>query len=321
MKRLGIILANTGSPSAPAPEAVRVYLQEFLSDPRIRPMSPAIWNIILRAFILPKRSISSAEKYASIWKDAGSPLIVSMQSLARKLGGLLGEHAIVRSSMSYGAPSIREVVDELKAAGCERLVVIPLYPQSAHSTTGVVEDKLHAALDEARWQPELAFVKGYWHRSRYLDAIAASVRESGFTERDSLLMAFHSIPMKDVAAGDTYAEQARKTARAIANRLRIAPERWRTGFQCRFDSRKWVGPFSNEALGQLEAYRGDGRLFVVAPNFSIDCLETLRDIDMVMRGDHVARTGDEDSFVYVSCLNDSDAHARLLESIVLKHAG
>lgn len=315
--QLGVILANTGSPSAPTPEAVRAYLQEFLTDPRIRPMHPTIWNIVLKAFILPKRSVASAEKYASIWTAAGSPLIASAQSLARTLESNLGEDTIVRCAMSYGEPSMSDALEELKSAGCERVVVIPLYPQSAFSTTEVVKDKLQSDLDALGWSPEVSFVQDYWRLDEYLNAIAASVRDAGFTEQDSLLLAFHSIPMKDVDAGDTYAEHAHKTASAIADRLGIAPERWRIGFQSRFDSRKWVSPFTRNALQELEEDLDDGRLFVVAPNFSIDCLETLHDIDVTLRQDFLAAHHSE-QFVYVPCLNDSDSHARALEALIKK---
>lgn len=314
---VGVILANTGSPDAPTPEAVRAYLQEFLMDPRIRPMHPTIWNIVLKAFILPKRSVASAEKYASIWTAAGSPLIASARSLARKLERILGEDTIVRCAMSYGAPSMREALDELRTVGCERIVVIPLYPQSAFSTTRVVKDKLGGALEALEWHPEVTFVQEYWHQDEYLNAIVTSIRDAGLAERDSLLIAFHSIPMKDVDAGDTYAEQAHKTASAIADRLDIAPERWRIGFQCRFDNRKWVGPFIRESLKELDATLNDSSLFVIAPNFSIDCLETLFDTDVSLRQDFLA-THRFEQFIYVPCLNDSDSHARALEALIKK---
>ena len=316
-RQLGVILANTGSPSEPTPEAVRVYLQEFLMDPRIRPMHSAFWNVLLKAFILPQRSMTSAEKYASIWTDDGSPLSAHMQSLARKLEDLLEGQALVRCAMSYGIPSMQDTLEELRADGCEQLVVIPLYPQSAFSTTKVVEDKLRSSLDALSFDPQVTFVQDYWHHDEYLDAITTSVRKAGFTERDALLLAFHSIPMKDVDTGDTYADQAYKTAIAITTRLNVVPERWRIGFQSRFDNRKWVRPFVKESLKELDAVLDGDRLFVVSPNFSIDCLETLFDIDISLRQDFLAAHYPE-QFIHVPCLNDSDLHARILVALIKK---
>lgn len=315
MTKRGIIIANTGTPAAPTPDAVRSYLSEFLSDPRICPINPAAWKLILHAFILPRRSRTSAAKYQRIWTEQGSPLLANMALLASKLEAGMGD-APVRVAMSYGSPSMTEALRELRAAGCSQLTVIPLYPQGAFSTTKVIEDKLQGALDRLGWSPDLAFVEGYCDHDLYLDAIADSVRDAGFADGDALLVTFHSIPMKDVNAGDSYADQAKATAQAVADRLELSPDRWRVGFQSRFDSRAWVGPFTAEVLGQLHV--GDGRLFVVAPNFAIDCLETFYDIDEVMRREWVEGTGGKrpDAFVYVPCLNDSDAHVRLLSALI-----
>ncbi len=315
MADLGIVIANTGSPSAPTPDAVRCYLREFLSDPRICPMNPVLWKFILNKFILPRRSVASAEKYQSIWGEQGSPLAVHMTSLARKLESEL-DGCVVRAAMSYGSPSLLEVAGELRERGCTRLVVIPLYPQSAYSTTSVVKDKLTQALEALAYKPRLDLVENYGEHELYLDALAESVRAAGFSEGDALVMTFHSVPMNDINAGDTYETQAHATARALARRLSLEPERWRIGFQCRFDSRKWVGPFAPEAVRSLEV--GAGRLFVVAPNFSIDCLETLCDIEVDLRRCFAeANPGaGEERFVYVPCLNDSDAQVRLLAALV-----
>lgn len=315
MSKQGIIIANTGTPIAPTSDAVRSYLSEFLSDPRIRPFHPLAWNIILNAFILPRRSRASANKYQRIWTEQGSPLLANMASLASKMEAELAGMP-VKVAMSYGAPSMAEALEELQAAGCNQLVVIPLYPQGAFSTTKVVEDKLLNALEALDWNPDLRIVEDYCNHDLYLDAIAESVRKAGFADDDALLMTFHSIPMKDVNAGDAYADLANKTAQEVALRLGVDSKRWRIGFQSRFDSRAWVGPFTAEALSQLQG--GDGRLFVVAPNFSIDCLETLYDIDEVMRHEWAESAGATgvDSFVYVPCLNDSDAHIALLKALI-----
>lgn len=283
-------------------------------DPRICPMPPAIWKVILNRFILPKRAVASAEKYAGIWQEAGSPLIATMDSLAHKLDESCGEDFEVRPAMSYGAPSIDEALGELRKIGCESLVVIPLYPQSALSTSSVVKDKLESALSALNWQPSLRFVESYSAHDGYLDAIADSIRQAGFRESDRLLMAFHSIPMRDISAGDTYAQQVTDTTSGIADRLGLSDDQWIVGFQCRFDKgRTWLGPFTNEAIDALG--NGYERLFVVTPNFSVDCLETLYDVEVELR-ERLANTHESVELVYVPCLNDSSAQVELLRDII-----
>lgn len=310
----GVILANTGSPEAPEPQAVRTYLSAFLADPRICPMDPRLWRLILHAFILPKRCVSSAEKYQLIWTDGGSPLSVHMASLAAALEAEAGEGVLVRHAMSYGAPTLACALADLRDAGCTDVTVVPLYPQSAHSTTGVVSDQLTAALADLAWRPQVRVIERYADAPAYLDAIAGSVRAAGFGEAgDGLLFAFHSIPLADVRAGDDYGEQAEATAQAVAARLGLAPGQWQLGFQSRFDKhRRWLSPFTREVLPKLDACE---RLFVVAPNFSVDCLETLYDIDIILR-QHCQQTNPDRPFVYVPCLNATPAHVSLLHTLI-----
>ena len=322
MGKRGIIIANTGSPAAPTAEAVRDYLRSFLSDPRICPMPPLLWRIILNGFILPRRSVASAAKYQQIWTAEGSPLAVAMAALSRKLQDSLSaggeDGTLVRYGMSYGDPSIGHAIAELSDAGCDELVVIPLYPQSAHSTTLVVKDKVDKAVAELPRALRMRFVDHYSDHAAYLDAVATSILDAGFdANADSLLMAFHSIPLKDIEAGDTYDEQVLSSAAAIADRLGLRPEAWRCAFQCRFDkSRKWLGPSTSEAIRELGGR--SGRLFVVAPNFSVDCLETYYDIEVELKGRYLEEVADarEDHFVYVPCLNASNEQADLIVGII-----
>lgn len=323
MSKRGVIIANTGTPDAPEADAVRTYLAEFLQDPRICPMPAPLWKVILQAFILPKRSNTSAEKYQLIWTPDGSPLKTTMISLAQQLQTTLddhGEDTLVRAAMSYGSPSVAQVIAELREQGCEELVILPLYPQSALSTSSVVFDKIHAALTALDWHPHVCKISDYCTNPLYSEAIADSIRAAGFDETagDKLLFAFHSIPMKDIRAGDTYAQTALTTAEEIAHVLDLSEAAWEIGFQCRFDkAHSWLNPFTPEALQTLGAPRG--RLFVVAPNFSIDCLETLYDIDIELRQqvreDPVLKI-ESDHFVYVPCLNDSNAHVKLLQEVI-----
>lgn len=320
----GVIIVNTGSPDAPTPEAVEDYLRRFLLDPRIRPMNPKVWTFILEKFILPKRSVASARKYADIWTDGGSPLDIHMSSLARKVEAMCREDGIacVLHAASYSTPSIRDSLAACKDKGCDSVTIIPLYPQSAFSTTASVRDKTQKALASLQWEVNVRFVESYCDNSAYIRAIAGSIERAGFDSDagDRLLSAFHSIPLSDIRAGDTYDEQTRRTAQSVAAALKLDESAWRIGYQSRFDrARSWLSPFTSAALEDLADAK---RIFVIAPNFSIDCLETLYDIQQELR-DKWSKLKDPemsaplDSFQYISCLNDSDTHVEVLRSVIL----
>ena len=317
MAKTGVMIANTGSPAAPTSEAVAAYLRSFLGDPRICPMNPRLWSFILEHFVIPKRAPVSARKYASIWTEAGSPLDATMKSLADKLESALrasGEDVAVARAASYGSPSVGEALRGLLDRGCGHIIAIPLYPQSAFSTTGAVRDKLDEALAALERKPEVHFVENYFRHDAYVDAVAETIRASGFDrgDEDKLLFAFHSIPASDIRGGDSYPEQTAWTAQAIADRIGLSDDAWRIGYQSRFDkSRSWLGPSVNAALEEFP--EGGADLFVVAPNFSIDCLETLYDIDVVLR----RRCEDAGRRLrYVTCLNDSDSQVSLMTAVI-----
>lgn len=324
----GIVIVNTGSPNAPTPEAVEDYLRRFLLDPHICPMSPKAWSFILEKFILPKRSMASARKYANIWTKDGSPLDIHMRSLARKLDAACREDGIacILHAASYSSPRIEDALSVCRDKGCDSIMVIPLYPQSAFSTTAVVRDKTQEALSSLQWDANVQFVERYWNNSAYIEAIADSIRHVGFDfeSGDRLLFAFHSVPLSDIRAGDTYDEQTRRTAQDIAAALHLDESAWRIGYQCRFDrARSWLSPFTSTVLKGLADAK---RIFVVAPNFSIDCLETLNDIQQELRSRWLTLQGfrislSRDSFQYIPCLNDSDAHVEVLRSVVLSGEG
>lgn len=222
--------------------------------------------------------------------------------------------------MSYSAPSIEDALAECNTLGCDEVIVLPLYPQSAFCTTGVVKDQLDLALARLGWNPQVTFVDSYCDEENYINAVASSISSAGCTlaAGDKLLFAFHSIPMADIRAGDTYEMQAHRTAIRVAEKLVLDDSSWRIGYQCRFDkSRAWLGPSTTEALEELA---GSKRLFVVAPNFSIDCLETLYDIDIKLRSVWSGKGLDSsgDTLRYVPCLNDSEEQINLLCGIILR---
>lgn len=208
-RKVGIIIANTGTPEAPTRKAVKKYLSQFLMDPRICPMPRPVWWTLLHTTILRKRSRASAEKYQKIWTEEGSPLVAITASLERGLNDYYAEQGlpvVVRAGMSYGKPSLKRAVKELKEEGCTELVVLPMYPQSAFSTTGSVGDGVAKAVRRARFKGDVRLVDGYGEDATYVRAVAASIRNAGFSEEsgDRLLFSFHSIPLKDIEAGDTY---------------------------------------------------------------------------------------------------------------------
>ena len=322
MTRRGVLLLNTGTPDQPTPDAVRRYLDEFLRDPRICPMNPVMWGAILRFCILPKRSVASAEKYQRIWTEKGSPLLVNALSLASRLEAQLqagGQDVVVRAAMSYGSPSVKKSLVRMRELGCESIAVIPLYPQSAFSTTKSALDKVDSALEEMGWDVSRFDVCDYHDEPLYIEAISRAVKRAGFgtSDRDRLVFAFHSIPICDIDAGDTYEDEALRSVELIADSLELDESQFSYGFQCRFDrSRRWLGPPVVDAIDK--ALLDGSRIFVVAPNFSIDCLETLYDIDTVLREKIAShRSCDkDDALVYVRCLNDSQDQVDLLEALV-----
>ena len=230
-KRSGVLLVNTGTPTVPKPRAVRKYLAKFLMDKRIAPMNRAGWWFVLHLFILPKRGRASAEKYQKIWTDEGSPFTIAHQKLEAGLGAAFEDEGLdvaVRCAMSYSDPSVLDCVRELKGAGCTRLIVLPLYPQSAYSTTGSVSDSVERALKKARWDVPCDFVDNYHDDPTYIRAIAASIEHAGFKvdSDDKVLFSYHSIPLVDIEAGDTYELQTGATSLQVASELGIDRNRW-----------------------------------------------------------------------------------------------
>ena len=324
----GVLLVNTGSPSAATPAAVKRYLAQFLMDPNVRPMPAAAWWAILHAFILPKRKYASAAKYREIWTAEGSPLLAAAAHLASRtesrLRSELGVDAPnVRAAMSYGEPDVASVLRDLRAAGVERLVAIPLYPQSARSTSGAVMRRVCEALRGMRWDPELVEVGSYADDPLYLDAVADIVRATGFdAAHDRIAFSFHSVPRPDVEAGDTYPQQVEDTCRALAGRLSVPAGSWICGYQSPFeDNRTWQDPFTVNLLGN--AFEGGARdFYLLCPGFSLDCLETLYDVQhefrpLVERAAAAAPGGATDHrFVYVPCLNAGNAHVNLISHLI-----
>jgi protoporphyrin/coproporphyrin ferrochelatase len=317
----GILLANLGTPDAPTPAAVRRYLAEFLSDPRVVEIPPLLWKPILHGIVLRVRPARSAAKYASIWTPEGSPLLVWTEKAAKLLTGTLGErgHRVaVRAAMRYGNPSIASQLDALKAEGCGRVLVLPLYPQYAGPTTASVFDAVYAWARSVRSVPELRFVNHYHDDRAYIDALAASVRAHWQTngQGDRLVLSFHGVPERTLHLGDPYHCECRKTARLLGERLGLAPERLLVTFQSRFGKARWLEPYTEPTLRALAA-AGIKAVDVMCPGFAADCLETLEEIDQEARAAFLAAGGE--TFHYIACLNDRHEWIAALAGVAMRH--
>lgn len=319
---LGVLLINLGTPDAPEAGAIRRYLRQFLSDQRVVDVPPLIWQPLLHAVILPFRPRRLAHAYGSIWTAAGSPLLTTTRSIGsaveQRLRAALGANVHVAVGMRYGNPSLASAIDQLLALNARRIVVLPLYPQYASSSTASAFDGVWAHLRTLRWVPEIRSIGSYHDDPNHIQALAASVREwwTRNGRGDHLLMSFHGIPQRHVEAGDPYFCHCHKTARLLAEALELAPESWSIAFQSRLGRIPWIRPYTDEMLPQLAA-RGVKKLDTICPGFAADCLETLEEVALRYR-DAFAAAGGE--LRYIPALNDSPAQADALAALITRTA-
>lgn len=322
--RTGVMLVNLGTPEAPTAAAVRPYLKQFLSDPRVVEIPALAWWPILNGIILNTRPKKSAEKYASIWLDEGSPLKVHTEKQAKLLSGYLGHGGIIGVqvdwAMRYGAPSVPDVLSRMKASGCARILIVPLYPQYAASTTASVMDEVAHCLTHWRNLPEIRYVRNFHDHPGYIAALAQSVRDHWMKhgESDKLVMSFHGVPRRSLDLGDPYHCECQKTARLLATELKLPPERWQLTFQSRFGKAEWLKPYTQPTLEAL-ARQGARRVDVLCPGFPSDCLETLEEIALECKRAFLESGGK--SFHYIPCLNERDDWIAALTDIVRDHLG
>lgn len=311
--RVGVLLVNLGTPDAPDARSVRRYLGEFLSDRRVVEIPQILWQPILRGVILTTRPKKSAHAYAQVWSEQGSPLAAITREQAVKVQAAFGDAAIVDYAMRYGNPAIQERLAALKARGCERILVAPLYPQYCAATTATANDMAFAGLAKMRWQPALRTLPPYYDDSAYIDALAASVEESlarlAFTP-DALLVSFHGMPERTLHLGDPYHCHCRKTARLLSEAL---GREVITTFQSRFGRAKWLEPATDTVLAGLPA-KGIKRIAIVAPGFSADCVETLEELSI--RGRETFEQAGGTDFAYLPCLNASERGIAMLRNIL-----
>ncbi|MCZ8326173.1 MAG: ferrochelatase [Sphingomonadaceae bacterium] len=322
-RRTGVLLVNLGTPDAPTTKAVRRYLKEFLSDPRVVEIPKLVWWPILNGIILNVRPKKSAHAYAQVWGPDGSPLASITKGQAEALQARLGDGVMVRWAMRYGNPAIGAVLAEMKAAGCERILIAPLYPQYSGATTATVIDELGRQLAGMRWQPATRTLPPYYddpiHIEALRDDLARQLRALPFVP-EVLLLSFHGMPERTLHLGDPYHCQCRKTARLVAEALRADfPElRIETSFQSRFGPAKWLEPYTEDTLVRL-AEAGVKRMAIAAPGFSADCLETRE--ELAIRGREVFEEKGGIDFAALDCLNVSDPGMAMLEALVRRELG
>ncbi len=322
--RTAVVLVSLGTPQAPTAAALRIYLKEFLSDPRVVEIPRVAWWPILNGVILNTRPAKSAKKYAQIWTNDGSPLRVHSEKQAKLLRGYLGQDGLgeitVDYAMRYGEPSIASVLDRLKREHCTRILVVPLYPQYAASTTASSMDALTAWLGKTRNQPELRFVRNFHDHPGYIAALAASVREAWLARdrADKLVMSFHGLPRFSLDRGDPYHCECQKTARLLATALGLSAEQYVVTFQSRFGRAEWLQPYTQATLEEL-ARKGVKRVDLICPGFVSDCLETLEEIAMECKAAFLQAGGQE--FNYLPCLNERHDWIAALADLVRSHLG
>lgn len=319
---LGILLTNLGTPNAPTTTAVRKYLAEFLSDPRVVETPRAIWWLVLHGIILRTRPRRSAHAYGKIWTKDGSPLLSlankQTQAIRKELANRIPGPVRVELAMRYGNPSIKSGLEKLRAAGAQRLLVLPLYPQYSATTTASTFDAVADVLKSWRRLPELRLVNHYHDQPGYIQALAESIRAhwQQHGQAEKLLFSFHGIPQDYFAAGDPYHCECHKTARLVAETLHLEKEQWLVTFQSRFGPRAWLEPYTDETLKQL-ALNGTRSVNVICPGFSADCLETLEEINIQYRAQFIACGGEQ--FIYIPALNDQPRHIKALADIIIQH--
>ena len=320
--KVGVLLLNLGTPDAPTPSALRRYLGEFLWDPRIVEMSRPVWWLILHGIILRTRPAKSAHAYQTVWTEQGSPLLVTSQqqvtALQQRLQDEVNPHFVVELGMRYGNPSIASALDKLKKANVQRLVVLPLYPQYSATTTASSFDAIYQELQRWRWIPEIRFINGYADHPAYISALAQSVEQTWQTQGRSelLIFSFHGTPQRYFESGDPYYCFCQKSARLVAEKLGLSQEHYRVTFQSRFGKEPWLQPYTDATLESLPA-TGVKSVSVVCPGFSVDCLETIEEIEVENRDIFLSAGGE--SFQYIPALNASDAHIEMMKQLVEQH--
>lgn len=311
--KIGVLLANLGTPERPTVQAVKRYLKQFLSDPRVIDLPPLKWQLILNGMILPKRSPKVAELYKAIWTKEGSPLLAISKAQQQAIQAYFDtqhRNVLVELGMSYGSPSIESATDRLIKAGVDKIIILPLYPQYSSTTTASVFDAFARGLTQQRKIVPFEFIHNYHDHPLYIQALANTI---SLAEDEKLLFSFHGIPERYQTEGDFYADHCRKTAQLAAERAEVARDQWLVAFQSRFGDEEWLRPYTDETLEKLPA-QGIKKVAVICPGFAADCLETLEEIAQENKENFLKAGGE--GYRYIPALNDNADHIAALVKLI-----
>jgi ferrochelatase len=315
--KVGVLITNLGTPEAPTKKALRPYLKEFLSDPRVIETPKLIWQVILNGVILNTRPAKSAKSYKSVWTDSGSPLYDIAKKQQAQLAKAL-PNLVVGLAMRYGNPSIESQLIKMRDQGVRKILIFPMYPQYCAATTASTFDKVAQVLTKWRWIPEVRFINEYYQDELYIEALANSIKafrkEHGTP--DLTLFSYHGIPKAYLDKGDPYHCFCHATTRLVKEHLALTDNDVMTTFQSRFGPAQWLRPYTDEVLKELPG-KGIKNIHIIAPAFSADCLETIEEIDQENR-EYFMESGGE-SYNYIPCLNDSEDHIKLFTKLIKQH--
>ena len=317
-QKIGVLICNLGTPESYQTKDVRKFLRQFLSDGRVIEIPKIIWWFILNGIILTLRPSKSAKLYKSVWTKEGSPLLVFSKKLIEKLKLVTNDDCEVELAMRYGNPNMEEALLSLKNKNCRKLIVLPMFPQYSGTTTGSIFDEVTRILSKWRWVPSLNFINSYHDNDYYIDALADSI--STHLQKNTpqkIIFTYHGIPKRNFDLGDPYQCYCQKTTRLVAEKLNLKEDEYMTTFQSRFGPAEWLKPYTSDTMEELPK-KGIKNILVVAPAFSVDCLETIEEIDEENKEIFLNSGGQ--NFTYVPCLNDSDGHVNFLKQLIDKHA-
>ena len=315
--KIGVLLANLGTPDSPTPKSISRYLWQFLTDPRVVDLPRCKWYPLLKAIILPLRSKRIAKNYQAIWTEQGSPLLAISRQQKDALQAYLDNQNIdtqVEIAMTYGNPSMQSAVKNLLKNQVERIIVLPLYPQYSSSTTGAVFDAFANALKEERGLVPFDFIHSYHVDENYIDALVNSIK-ARLKPDEFLLFSYHGIPLRYEKMGDYYSEHCKQTTIAVINKLGLTENQWGMTFQSRFGREEWLQPYTDKFL-ESAATQNIQRIAVICPGFSVDCLETIEEIDKENRENFLNNGGQ--SYQYIPALNTEHAHIEMMGKLILE---
>ena len=320
-EKIGVLITNLGTPDAPNKEELKVYLNQFLSDPRVIELPKILWQILLKLVILQIRPSKSAEAYKQIWTDKGSPLLDIANRQLNKIQTSFSsknENIVFEVGMRYGNPSIPDALSKLQKKQIRRLLVLPMYPQYCAATTGSTFDEVTNVLQKWRWIPEMRFINQYFEEKNYIEALSNSIKLFWKKNKkpQKIIFSYHGIPKRYLTNGDPYHCFCLKTTRLVKEHLGLLDDEIMTTFQSRFGKEEWLKPYTSETLKELPK-QGIKNIHIISPGFSSDCLETLEELEEENK-EYFMESGGE-NYHYIPCLNDHDDHIDLFVNLIKKH--